>query len=93
LKRLNRNDSRENNSLEESFGPYKDRGIDKFRAIGSSVSPTSENRILNTHDNHPPFLSNYSINQNKINKKKPNRKAGSVNKMSKNTANMTESID
>lgn len=79
--------------MEESFGPYKDRGIDKFRAIGSSVSPTSESRILNTHDNHPPILSNYSINHKKINKKKPNRKAGSVNKMSKNTANMTESID
>lgn len=42
LKRQNRNESIEHQSRDESFGPYQDRVVDRFKAIGGSVSPSSE---------------------------------------------------
>jgi hypothetical protein len=62
--------------------------------MASTVSPpSSECRIMNKNDNQPPFITNYSINSKVKTRKKSSRKAGSVNKLSKISANMTESIN
>jgi hypothetical protein len=62
--------------------------------MASTVSPSSsECRIMNKSDSQPPFITNYSINSKVTNRKKSKMKSGSVNKLSKINANMTESIN